>query len=96
SVAWNPVVALEFVTGCWDGSVRVWRIVSHNVTDRRDVSVQMLCGNDVALLSAMGLTIKGAIGLSSMNRKLLLQRGAYDDPMVSEGEGDNAEGVELE
>ncbi|KAF9114588.1 hypothetical protein BGW39_003306, partial [Mortierella sp. 14UC] len=95
SLAWNPVVALEFVTGCDDGSVRVWRIASHDDDDGGDVSVQMLWGNDVGLLCALDLTYKGAIGLSLINQKLLVQRGAIDDSLVSAG-GDGAGGLEVE
>ncbi|KAF9905209.1 hypothetical protein EC991_001912 [Linnemannia zychae] len=79
SVAWNPAVTLEFVTGCGDGSLRVWRIGSHDYNDGGDVSVQMLWGNDVGLLCASNLTLKGAVGLSPLNQKLLLQRGAIGD-----------------
>ncbi|KAF9909580.1 hypothetical protein EC991_008405 [Linnemannia zychae] len=79
SVAWNPAVTLEFVTGCGDGSLRVWRIGSHDYNDEGDVSVQMLWGNDVGLLCASNLTLKGAVGLSPLNQKLLLQRGAIGD-----------------
>ncbi|KAF9331887.1 hypothetical protein BGZ91_011920, partial [Linnemannia elongata] len=78
SVAWNPVVALEFVTGCEDGSVRVWRITSHDDADGGDVSVQMLWGNDLGLLSVSDLSFEGAIGLSPINQKLLVQRTRRD------------------
>ncbi|KAF9118486.1 hypothetical protein BGW39_001132, partial [Mortierella sp. 14UC] len=71
SLAWNPVVALEFVTGCEDSSIRVWRIVSHDDAGGGDVSVQMLWGNDVGLFCALNLTFKSAIDLSPINQKLL-------------------------
>ncbi|KAF9945223.1 U3 snoRNP protein [Mortierella alpina] len=87
SVAWNPVAALEFVTGCDDSSVRIWRIASHDNMDGGDVSVQMLWGNDVGILCASDLSLQGAIGLSPINQKLLLQRGAKGDSLHSEDDG---------
>ncbi|KAG0269298.1 TOR complex subunit lst8 [Linnemannia exigua] len=93
-LAWNPVVALEFVTGCRDGSVRVWRIASYDKDDGEDVSVQMLWGNNVGLLCAFDLTFKGAIGLSPINQKLLVQRGAIDDWSPSEGHEANGREVD--
>ncbi|KAF9904203.1 wD repeat domain [Linnemannia zychae] len=80
SLAWDPVKAMEFVTGCEDSSIRVWRITSHEDTGG-DVSVRMLWGNDVGLLCVEGLTSKGASGLSTINQKLLVQRGAMDDSL---------------
>lgn len=47
-LAWNPVVPLEFVTGCRDGSVRVWRVSS----DEGDVSVNLIWGTDVTGLTS--------------------------------------------
>ncbi|KAG0358970.1 hypothetical protein BGX24_005881, partial [Mortierella sp. AD032] len=86
SLAWNPVVTtLEFVTGCKDGSVRVWRIASHEDADGGDVSVRMLWGNDAGILCALGLTFKGAIGLSPVNQKLLVQHGAIFKSPPPEG-----------
>ncbi|KAF9917938.1 wD repeat domain [Linnemannia zychae] len=79
SLAWNPVKALEFVTGCEDNSIRLWRITSNDDTDEKDVFVQMLWGNDIGLLCTMGLTFKDAIDLSPINQRLLVQRGAKDD-----------------
>ncbi|OAQ32655.1 WD40 repeat-like protein [Linnemannia elongata AG-77] len=75
SVAWNPVVPMEFVTGIEDGSVRVWRILS---TEAGDVSVNMHWSSHIGELCAMDLNLKGAIGLSPIYRKLLVQRGAID------------------
>ncbi|KAG9071880.1 hypothetical protein KI688_006097 [Linnemannia hyalina] len=87
SLGWNPVVALEFVTGSDDGSVRVWRIVSHDGVNGGDVSVQMLWGNDAGLLCVSDLTFKGAVDLSSVNQNLLVQRGARIDHLHSEEDG---------
>ncbi|KAG0255238.1 hypothetical protein BGZ95_005817, partial [Linnemannia exigua] len=85
-LSWNPVEALEFVTGCEDGSVRVWRITSHDDDDGGDMSVQMLWSNDVGLLCALDLTFEGAIGLSPRSQKLLVQRGAIEDLPPSKGQ----------
>ncbi|KAF9900430.1 hypothetical protein EC991_007346 [Linnemannia zychae] len=94
SLAWNPAaVILEFVTGCEDGSVRVWRIVNHDDSDGGEVFAQMLWGNDIGLLCTTDLTFKGAIGLSPINQKLLVQRNAIDDSLVSERKGDGEEGL---
>ncbi|KAH7038665.1 WD40-repeat-containing domain protein [Linnemannia elongata] len=40
-LAWNPVNPKEFVTGCRDGSVRVWRVSS---AEAGDVSVKIVWG----------------------------------------------------
>ncbi|KAK3833211.1 MAG: hypothetical protein J3R72DRAFT_453612 [Linnemannia gamsii] len=39
----------------------------------------MLWGSDVGLLCVLGLTFKGATGLSPISQKLLIQRGAERD-----------------
>ncbi|KAF9305584.1 hypothetical protein BGZ91_008728, partial [Linnemannia elongata] len=83
SVAWNPVVPLEFVTGSDDGSVRVWRILS---AEAGEVSVHMQWGSHTGQLCAADLTFKGAVGLSPIYRKLLVQRGAIDDSLLPEGD----------
>ncbi|KAG0293528.1 hypothetical protein BGZ97_005318 [Linnemannia gamsii] len=90
-LAWKPAVALEFVTGCDDGSIRVWRIMSHEDADGGDVSVQMLWGNNVGLLCTSKLIFRGAIGLSPMNQRLLVQRGAIDGSPPSERHEANGE-----
>ncbi|KAF9271947.1 hypothetical protein BGZ88_005377, partial [Linnemannia elongata] len=81
SASWNPVVPLEFVTGSSDGSVRVWRI---SVAEAGDVSVRMHWGSHIGQMCATDLTFKGAVGLSPIYRKLLVQRGAIDDSLLSE------------
>lgn len=80
-IAWNPTVPMEFVTGCMDESVRVWRVSS----DGEGVVVKLLWGTNLAVLYAYGLVLKGTIGLSPMHKKLLVQCGAMDDS-VTEGE----------
>ncbi|KAK3824128.1 MAG: hypothetical protein JOS17DRAFT_833659 [Linnemannia elongata] len=81
SVAWNPVVPMEFVTGSNDGSVRVWRISN---AEAGDVLVHMHWGSHIGQLCAAHLTFKGAVGLSPTYRKLLIQRGAISDSQVPE------------
>ncbi|KAG0378216.1 hypothetical protein BGX24_004476 [Mortierella sp. AD032] len=89
SVVWNPAVPMEFVSGCSDGSVRVWH-VSVGDDDRRDsesekdydedrVKVSMQWGSNLGRLCAMDLVSTNASGLCSTLRKLLLQKGAVDD-----------------
>ncbi|KAG0269029.1 hypothetical protein BGZ95_002218, partial [Linnemannia exigua] len=95
-LAWDPLVALEFVTGGKDGSVRVWRIANPDHTNGGSVSVQMLWGNDVGHLCASDLMFKDTIGLSLINRKLLVQRGAIQPQYSLASEREGTEGVEVE
>ncbi|KAG0282466.1 hypothetical protein BGZ97_008984, partial [Linnemannia gamsii] len=81
-LAWNPVVPMEFVSGCDDGSVRVWKI---SIGDDGGVgAVRMHWGNDVGRLCASGLIFKGAVGLSPISQRLLVQRSAVDDSFSSQ------------
>ncbi|KAF9133235.1 hypothetical protein BGW39_010252 [Mortierella sp. 14UC] len=73
SVSWNPVVPMELVTGCWDGSVLVWRLSSD---DGENVTVKMLWGSNIGTLHVGELTFTNAVGLSPIYQKLLDQRGA--------------------
>ncbi|KAG9063979.1 hypothetical protein KI688_004093 [Linnemannia hyalina] len=73
-IAWSPIVPMEFVTGCEDESVRVWRVSS----DGEDVVVKLLWGTNLGVLNADGLLLSDTIGLSPMQKKLLVQR-AIDD-----------------
>lgn len=80
-IAWSPSSAgagapLKFVTGCQDHSVRVWRVVEEVGGSFR---VCLVWSSSVTQLVAMDLATKGAIGLSNMNRHLLVQRGAIDN-----------------
>ncbi|KAG9069576.1 hypothetical protein KI688_010480 [Linnemannia hyalina] len=89
SVAWNPVVPMEFVTGSDDGSVRVWRISG---AETGDVSIRMRWSSYIGQLYVVGLTFKGAVGLSSLSKKLLVQRGAIDGSNSEEGGDVSLEG----
>ncbi|KAG0080201.1 hypothetical protein BGZ90_000315 [Linnemannia elongata] len=84
-IAWNPTVPMEFVTGCMDESVRVWRVSS----DGEDVLVKLLWGTNLAVLHADGLVLKGTMGLGSTEQKLLVQRGAIDDSLTERDEQDD-------
>jgi len=76
SLAWNPVSPSEFVTGDWDGSVFVWKIVDEGGYTR----VKLKWGSIASRLTATWAVIVGAIGLEDTNRRLMRQRGAYDIP----------------
>ncbi|KAG9063936.1 hypothetical protein KI688_004050 [Linnemannia hyalina] len=82
-IAWSPTVPMEFVTGCYDESVRVWRVSS----DGEDVVIKLLWGTNLAILHADGLVFIGTTGLSPMQKKLLVQRGAIDDSLTLEEDG---------
>ncbi|KAF9339279.1 hypothetical protein BGZ91_006480, partial [Linnemannia elongata] len=84
-IAWNPTVPMEFVTGCMDESVRVWRVSS----DGEDVLVKLLWGTNLVVLHADGLVLKGTMGLGSTEQKLLVQRGAIDDSLTERDEQDD-------
>ncbi|KAF9127409.1 hypothetical protein BGW39_005893, partial [Mortierella sp. 14UC] len=77
SVAWSPTVPLEFVTSGYDQSVRVWRIL---VKDDGSVCVAMVWGSNLGQLCASDLTFKDAVGLDVINQRLLVQRGAIEQP----------------
>ncbi|KAG0288350.1 hypothetical protein BGZ96_007854 [Linnemannia gamsii] len=85
AIAWNPVVPLMFVTGSADRSVRVWRI-SESLGDSGAVSVDMVWGSNIGVLSAFGMVLEGIIGLDAVSRKLLIQCGAVDDTLISEAD----------
>ncbi|KAG0274928.1 hypothetical protein BGZ96_004013 [Linnemannia gamsii] len=70
NVAWNPVGPMELVTGCWDGSIRVWRLSSDK---DGNVAAKMLWGSNLGILHTAGLVFENATGLSPVNQKLLDQ-----------------------
>ncbi|KAG0289095.1 Target of rapamycin complex subunit lst8, partial [Linnemannia gamsii] len=80
-IAWNPVVPLEFVTGCSDRSVRIWRISESN-DGGGAVSVDLIWGTNIGVLGAFGMVLGGVVGLNATSRKLLIQRGAIDDSLT--------------
>jgi len=72
-IAWKPQT-MEFVTGCLTGSIRTWKLKN----DSDEVSVQLIWGDGPAGLTTVDAVIVGAVGLSVINREVLLQRGAID------------------
>ncbi|KAF9922601.1 wD repeat domain [Linnemannia zychae] len=75
---WSPINDLEFVTGCLDGSLRVWKVMHHDrstVEDKEIVQVQLIWGTNLRFLCAEGLIFEGGIGLDSVQRRLIEQRG---------------------
>ncbi|KAF9295998.1 hypothetical protein BGZ88_000947 [Linnemannia elongata] len=88
SIAWNPQGRpdhnLEFVTGCEDHSVRVWRV--EDKEGGNGASVRMIWGSSSGRLVARDANIKGAIGLAQVDKNLLLQRGAIERGSVPSGE----------
>ncbi|KAF9899545.1 WD_REPEATS_REGION domain-containing protein [Linnemannia zychae] len=75
-ISWRPDT-MEFVTGCDDGLVALWKVEED---DTGNVSVKLLWGDRLAALAITGAVIDNVTGLSAINRKLLLQRGAKNDP----------------
>ncbi|KAK3827109.1 MAG: WD40-repeat-containing domain protein [Linnemannia elongata] len=83
-IAWNPVVRNEFVTGCQDRSVRVWRILEGEDGGDGSVSVELVWGSNIAMLGAVGMKLDGVVGLDAGSRRLLKQRGAVSDFLAFE------------
>ncbi|KAF9899119.1 hypothetical protein EC991_009579, partial [Linnemannia zychae] len=75
-IAWRPDT-LEFVTSCHNGSVRTWKVEEYGPGN---VSVKLLWGAGLTILAITGAIFDNVTGLSAINRKLLLQRGAKKDP----------------
>ncbi|KAF9280010.1 hypothetical protein BGZ88_012427 [Linnemannia elongata] len=83
-IAWNPIVRNEFVTGCKDRSVRVWRILETHDGGDGSVSVELVWGSNTGVLGATGMRLDGVVGLDAGSRRLLKQRGAVGDFLASE------------
>lgn len=73
-LSWRPK-ALEFATSCKDGSIRVWKLVEDEETG--EVAVMMIWSSGSVGLAVSDAVFTDAIGLSSINRRLLKQRGAF-------------------
>ncbi|KAG0055036.1 hypothetical protein BGZ89_002511 [Linnemannia elongata] len=73
-LGWRPD-ALEFATSCNDGSVRVWKLVIDD--DTGEVEIEMIWSSGCIGLAVSDAVFTYAVGLSSSNRKLLRQRGAF-------------------
>ncbi|KAG0061625.1 hypothetical protein BGZ90_003471 [Linnemannia elongata] len=83
-IAWNPVVRNEFVTGCRDRSVRVWRILEGDNGGDGSVTVELVWGTNIGMLGVAGMRLDGVVGLDTGNRRLLKQRGALGDILAIE------------
>ena len=76
-IAWKTTSNVNYlVAGCDDGSVRMWQAV--NDEDHYDVHLRWRTTNGE--LSVRGASMLGVQGLSQLNRQLLEQRGAVDEP----------------
>ena len=76
SVSWNQAARLEFVTGCRDRSVCVWKVVEDDVGAK--VQVNMVWGSFLSRLNCTGARITEVAGLEIMEKTLLLQRHAVE------------------
>jgi WD40 repeat protein len=74
SVSWSPDGA-SFATGSDDKSIRVWRVAAEN----DGIKVQLQWGPGCDVIVASRARIHGAVGLSNVNRTLLLKHGAVDN-----------------
>ncbi|CAO3574551.1 unnamed protein product [Mortierella alpina] len=73
SIAWNAGADGSYLsTGCHDKSVRMWKVEAV----RQSVTVRLAWSSRHDQLVVSDAKILNALGLSSMNRKLLEQRGA--------------------
>ncbi|KAG0307672.1 hypothetical protein BGZ97_000321 [Linnemannia gamsii] len=83
-ITWNPVgQALEFVTGCDDRSIRMWRVFVDDDFDG-DVRVGLRWSSHVGRLCVSNLKFGETVDLSDTCQRLLLQRGAVGDDTSSE------------
>lgn len=87
SIAWDPHGrlghSLEFVTGCEDHSVRVWRVEEKGKEGDNSVFVRMMWGSSTTRLGAWNANIQGITGLAKVDKTLLVQRGAIEDKPAS-------------
>lgn len=64
-IAWNSVTPLEFVTGSYDRSVRIWRISESS--DGDTVSVDLVWSSNIGILGAFGVLLEGVVGLDEVS-----------------------------
>jgi WD40 repeat protein len=81
-IDWSPVIPMEFVTHCEDGSARIWRVSN----DGGKVVVGMRWGSNLRMLYAEGLVLKDATCLIPTHQNLLVQRGALGVSVAHEGD----------
>ncbi|KAF9150782.1 hypothetical protein BG015_007404 [Linnemannia schmuckeri] len=86
-IAWRPGMR-EFVTGCRDGSIHVWKLENES----SELSVRMVWSTGRPGFVATDAVIADTIGLSPINREFLRQRGANDEsppsPSLSSSDSD--------
>ena len=78
-IAWRPH-ALELATTCLDGSIRVWKVQK----DLNEVVVQLLWSFGSSVLNASGAMITDVVGLDTISRRFLKQRGAIDGSTLTD------------
>jgi WD40 repeat protein len=75
-VSWSASSDPDYlVTGCHDGSVLKWQVIEEG--DQYRVQLQWSISNGG--LTVTGASIQDAHGLTSVNKQLLLQRGAIGE-----------------
>ncbi|CAO3567947.1 unnamed protein product [Mortierella alpina] len=72
---WENNEKQGFIIGCKDGSIRAWRLSMKE--DKAQVKLEW--GTGFGNLVATKTRIDGVVGLSSIVRKLLMQRGAVEE-----------------
>jgi len=79
-IDWSPASNNTdcFVIGCWDGSMRRWRVTGEG--DQR--RVHLCWSSAVGSFSVRGALVQDVRGLSQLNKQLLKQRGAVGEPFV--------------
>ncbi|KAG0352603.1 hypothetical protein BGZ54_002676 [Gamsiella multidivaricata] len=78
SIAWRATSdGTYFATSCGDKSVRVWQLIGEG----DDHHVRLKWSSNHGGLVMSSITIQEVQGLSRVNAKLLLQRGAVGDPV---------------
>jgi hypothetical protein len=78
---------LEYVAGCDDRTVHVWRTSEGD--DGSVLSVDNVWGSNIGILGALGMQLDGVVNLDSDNRRLLLQHGSINGFLTSERDGGN-------
>ncbi|KAK3807653.1 MAG: quinon protein alcohol dehydrogenase-like superfamily [Benniella sp.] len=78
SIAWSTSPDISyFVTGCEDGSVRMWKVVEESGVCHVHVHWRPVNGE----LNVTETSIQDVHGLSQLNKQLLKQRGAVGTPL---------------
>ncbi|KAF9926238.1 hypothetical protein FBU30_004133 [Linnemannia zychae] len=82
-IVWDIVVPMEFATSCKDGSVRVWRVSllpvhsdKEEEKGKQEGEVRFVWGSNLGILCAANMRLDAVQGLTSIQQRLLSQRGA--------------------